>query len=89
MRKLRWDGLPDWSYRVEGYELYDRLPACFDPTYCETRTPKPPDGVSRITLEPELGSLKFEDGEKILYKCDKPCTKFAIFCSVPSLASLI
>jgi hypothetical protein len=70
------------SYQVwfeDGFVFSKFIPSCFDPTYCETDPPEPsPPNVDYI--EPELGSLKYGDGEIISYRCQNPRKKFKVKC---------
>ncbi len=67
----RSDGLPDWTWRAEGYEYTKYMPSCYDPTFCEKPPPAPTSAVMYpSTVEP--GTYKFEDGEVITYQCRNP-----------------
>ena len=45
------------------------IPKCFDPTYCESDPPLPLIDNVEFT-QPVTGSLRFEDGEIIVYSCE-------------------
>ena len=67
------DGLPDWIWSVDGYEFeWNEMPSCWDPTYCNDPFP-PINGTNVEIIEPpDEGSLKYKDGEHILYRCKSP-----------------
>ena len=67
------DGLPDWIWSVDGYEFeWNEMPSCLDPTYCNDPFP-PINGTNVEIIEPpDEGSLKYKDGEHILYRCKSP-----------------
>ena len=57
------------------------IPGCIDPTYCENNPPVPSiDGVpvessssGRVLYtKPKRGSLRYEDGEVVSYRCNNP-----------------
>ena len=51
---------------LQGIELENLPSECYDPTYCET---DPPVSNSSTYRKPKRGSLKFNDGQQILYTC--------------------
>ncbi len=61
----------------DGYVFSKFIPSCIDPTHCDTDPPEPsPPNV--VYIKPELGSLKYGDGEIINYKCQNPSRLFQI-----------
>ena len=47
------------------------MPSCIDPTYCLESAPIPTD-VTMYYNEPLRGSLRYDDGERIIYSCTAP-----------------
>ena len=65
----RADTLPDWVWRLDGFEFTKYMPSCYDPTYCEE---DPPHVSNAIYKPPEKGTMKYKDGEQITYICENP-----------------
>ena len=59
------NGLPYWYAEVDGYRI-EEVPDCYDPTYCETDPPVPPNAEYK---KPKKGELKYGDGVTVDYKC--------------------
>ena len=75
----RLDGLPDWVWYEDGFEFQKMIPSCIDPTYCESDPPLPQINNVDYT-QPPTGSLRFEDGEIIVYTCqDESEIKFKTY----------
>jgi hypothetical protein len=55
----------------DGFTFSKFIPSCIDPTYCDTDPPEPSTPNVDYT-KPDLGSLKYGDGEIINYKCQNP-----------------
>ena len=53
---------------------YQAFPSCFDPTYCETHPPVPKMNNTEYS-KPPIGSLRYNDGEVVTYKCLNPSKK--------------
>ena len=64
----RYDGLPDWVWSADGYEFSNFIPSCIDPTYCITDPPVPTYPNANYQIPPN-GTLKFADGEVVIYTC--------------------
>ena len=56
---------------------YQAFPSCFDPTYCETHPPVPRMNNTEYT-KPPIGSLRYNDGEVVTYKCLNPSKNILI-----------
>ncbi len=68
----------------DGFVFSKFIPSCIDPTHCDTDPPEPsPPNV--VYIKPELGSLKYGDGEIINYKCQNPSRLFQIIHYVVSI----
>ena len=65
----RADTLPDWVWRLDGFEFTKYMPSCYDPTYCED---DPPHVSNAHYNPPEKGTMKYKDGETITYICENP-----------------
>lgn len=63
--------LPDWYWETEGFKFKGFVPSCYDPTYCEDDPPVP-NGNHTSYRKPRRGSVRYEDGEIVKYKCDFP-----------------
>lgn len=61
-------GLPYWYAEVENQTMHE-VPMCYDPTYCETDPPVPPNPDLVMYRKPKKGSLKYEDGITVDYTC--------------------
>ena len=61
-------GLPYWRAQIENQTISE-VPMCYDPTYCETDPPEPPDKNLTMYRRPKKGSMKYEDGLTVLYTC--------------------
>jgi len=79
MRVKRWWNLPKVWF-ADGFVFSKFIPSCIDPTYCDTNPPEPSQENVEYTM-PELGSLKYGDGEIINYKCRNPSKIGIIFMS--------
>ena len=44
----REDGLPDWVWRMDGFEFLKYMPSCYDPTYCEEDVYYVPNAVYNV-----------------------------------------
>ena len=67
----------------------DVIPGCIDPTFCETNPPvpsQPPDYILPVDrsssggvryTKPKRGSMRYDDGEVVLYKCINP-SKYSV-----------
>ena len=67
--------MPDWVWSVDEYEFeWHEMPSCWDPTYCTDPFP-PINGTNVQIIAPE-GTLKYKDGEQILYRCKSPAYVF-------------
>ena len=82
----RSDGLPDWVWSQDGFEFSKFIPKCFDPTYCVTDPPVPVYPTCDYR-KPPLGSLRYKDGEVIVYTCQSPSRMF--YNEAPSLANCL
>ena len=52
---------------------YQEFPSCFDPTFCEENPPEPQLDNAEYRKPPK-GTLKYNDGEVITYRCKEPST---------------
>ena len=93
----REDGLPDWVWRMDGFEFLKYMPSCYDPTYCEEDVYYVPNAVYNVSTKPtvftefffkrryvcsfeinfflqppEVGTLRYNDGERVVYTCENP-----------------
>ena len=66
---FRSDGLPDWVWRLDGFDFVKYMPSCFDPTYCED---DPPHVSNAIYNPPPKGTVRYKDGEQVTYICENP-----------------
>ena len=70
----RFDGLPDWEWEAEDMDgnaipFQKYMPSCYDPTYCQEDPPWVPNADYVV---PPKGTMKFQDGEQVIYICQNP-----------------
>ena len=46
----REDGLPDWVWRMDGFEFLKYMPSCYDPTYCEEDVYYVPNAIYSVSI---------------------------------------
>ena len=68
--------IPMWTYEFQGKEIWNHVPACTDPTYCDERPPPRPD-TNNVKYDFPADwneTYKFMDGKSITYTCAKDGT---------------
>ena len=63
-------GVATWSWELDGHIFYNKIPECYDPSFCDAASPPElSKEVYSYEIPTEWSTYRYQDGKNITYRC--------------------